>query len=625
MEIALLPNKIAGFSLRAKIETLLNAKSCQRGPGLVAIVINNPLGEDQGGGITRDKLPRLLQHGLGLKLTFITLSGWLAVGLFVSLPARAAPVAPLLPAGLEYDEAPRPWGETFLPKSRPPAQQLLVVDLRGLKPEECIALTCLQGLTSRQQPCLWLARNLQEEEWLGWHRQKGHIKGWKTETNWPALFKQFSRSLKGAIVPDDKLFRGDLLAVNVAACEDLIVATPELAQRLGLEVKFDLRGRFTNYADGLRWLWTHYRSQLNHHLCDFRQPVLLAVGTFDYSLQWRAPMFWISGKKDGLLPGANSAEETQVVAEILSGMAPNAVCVGFPAGIREDEGIGEPPGVELLSRYGKSLVCNNWMVNCSVLSGVRVERLEQPKQPPPPPLERDKTYIALAMSDGDNQILWPAFFKQYFLHPQFGKFPLAFGLGPAIRELQPGVAQWYYEHATPTTEFICDVSGAGYMQPDHFAEAYAARDRARVWSDFLGWTKRLMLSADERSFRTVGGNDDGLARFASALSFCHSIFADMGRYSGVSGITNLTYSLPGGMPVFRAVTTWSYGKDGFLREVREQVGTRRPAFVNGFVHCWTFNMDDLARIHEQRDPDMVFVTPAQLAELYRQAVKNGWQ
>src|ERR1022692_4589666 len=49
MEIAILLNKIAGFSLRAKIETLLNDKSCQGGPGLAAIVINNLLGEDYGG------------------------------------------------------------------------------------------------------------------------------------------------------------------------------------------------------------------------------------------------------------------------------------------------------------------------------------------------------------------------------------------------------------------------------------------------------------------------------------------------------------------------------------------------------------------------------------------------
>jgi hypothetical protein len=78
------------------------------------------------------------------------------------------------------------------------------------------------------------------------------------------------------------------------------------------------------------------------------------------------------------------------------------------------------------------------------------------------------------------------------------------------------------------------------------------------------------------------------------------------------------------MPVFRSVTSWRYGKEGFLKEVREQVGSKRPAFVNGFVHCWTFGPDELALIYEQRDADMVFVTPSQLAALYRQAREKGW-
>jgi hypothetical protein len=95
----------------------------------------------------------------------------------------------------------------------------------------------------------------------------------------------------------------------------------------------------------------------------------------------------------------------------------------------------------------------------------------------------------------------------------------------------------------------------------------------------------------------------------------------MGCYSGRKGIDQLTYRLPDGMPVFRAVTSWRYGKEGFLKEIREQVGRERPAFVNGFVHCWTFGIDELTHIWEQRDPDMVFVTPAQLAELYKQAKK----
>jgi hypothetical protein len=272
--------------------------------------------------------------------------------------------------------------------------------------------------------------------------------------------------------------------------------------------------------------------------------------------------------------------------------------------------------VELLSRYGHSLVCNNHESNCSILSGVRVEWLDQPRQPPAPTLNRDAIYIALALSDGDNQILWPEFFKRYFDHPAFGSFPLAFGMGPAGRELQPGIVGWYFEHAKPTTEFLCDVSGAGYMQPDHFAQDRTEPER--VWSDFLYWTARLMRAEGMKSIRTVGGSDADISRYAAALPFCHSIFADMGRYSGRSGIAHLTYSLPDGMPVFRSVTSWRYGKEGFLREIREQVGKQRPAFVNGFVHCWTFTMDDLARIVAQRDADMVFVTPSQLAALDRQ-------
>ena len=529
------------------------------------------------------------------------------------LRCLAAPEA--LPANLPFSSPSRAWGDTFLPKSRPPARHVLAVPLDGLRNDERIAVTCLQALLAREQPRLWLVRHPEDQGWIEWHQAKGHIDSFETVTNWAGLFRQFPGVAKGAVIPDETLFRGDLLAANVAACEDCIVASPRLAERLGLPVKADLRGRFTNYADGLRWVWANYHDRLNPYLCDFRPPALLPFGTFDYSFQWRGLMFWVAGKKEAAKPGANPAAERRAVAEILAHMPPNGVCVGFPA-LGEGEGMGEPPGVELLSRYGKSLVCNNHGANYSILSGVRIERLEQPKQPLPPPLERNKVYIALVMSDGDNQILWPRFFKGYFEHPAFGQFPLAFGMGPAIRELQPGLAQWYFEHAKPTTEFIADVSGAGYMQPDHFGEAYIECDR--VWAGFLDWTQRLMPLVGERTIRTVGGSDANVARFAKALPFCHSIFADMGRYSGRSGITNLTYTLPDGMPVFRSVTSWRYGKEGFPREIREQVGARRPAFVNGFVHCWTFKMEDLARIHEQRDADMVFVTPAQLAALYRQ-------
>ena len=177
-----------------------------------------------------------------------------------------------------------------------------------------------------------------------------------------------------------------------------------------------------------------------------------------------------------VVAGADRVAEFAMIERILAEMPANGVCLGFPA-MAEGEGMGEPPGVALLSRFGKSLVCTNHGGNYSFSSGIRVDRLTPPDLPPPP-LDLTKISIAFTLSDGDNQILWPVFFQRYFEHPNFGTFPLAFGMGPAIRELQPAVAQWFYERATPTTEFFADVSGAGYIDPDAFATAYRNGDEA---------------------------------------------------------------------------------------------------------------------------------------------------
>lgn len=508
-----------------------------------------------------------------------------------------------------------------MPKSKAPTRQILAVDVEHFTSEERIAATCLQGLTSRDQPRIWILREPLDRTWLDWHKEKRYIDDYRVVTNCAALFQMFPKICRGAIIADTNLYRGGLLALDVAACEDLIIASPELAEKLKLAVKMDLRGRFKTYAEGMRWVWTNYSDRLSHHLCKYMNPALLDSCNFGYDYQWRSVVLWIVGPVDARQAGADPQAEVALVARIFSEMAPNTAVLGFPYG-GEGIGLGEGGGVALASRYGKGLVCSDFLDNTCVMSGVRVDRLAQPQQPPPPPLNRQSIYIALVMSDGDNENAWLAFFKNYFDHPSFGSFPLAFGMGPPLRELMPAVVEWYFEHGSPKTEFIADVSGVAYIDPENYGVAFAERDR--VLAGFLDWTARSMQPLGMRTVRTVGGEDELLVGYVKALPFCHSIFADMGRYSGREGIGRLTYSLPGGTIVFRSVTSWRYGKTGFLREVREQVGSHRPAFINGFVHCWTFAPEDLERIYKERDADMVFVTPAQLAVLYRQAKDRGW-
>lgn len=548
-----------------------------------------------------------------MKVLVPILIGLLVVGCGQSKKAAEAGAAAEVQAAPETKTA-RPWGNSFVPRSHKPADIIRQVSLVGRTKDERIALCCLQGLVARTRPQLWLERDTNIDSfWLNWHRKRGYIKGFERVKDWKGLFKEYRNAYRGAVIADTTLYRGQLIALNVAACEDMIVTTPQLAQQLGIEVKIDLRGRFATYTQGMQWVWETYKKKLNPFLCDSRDPDLVSYATFDMAFQWRGLMFWLTGPDESRLPGVNAKEELKLYEKIFSAMGPSPVCIGFPHR-KGGFGIGEPQGVQLFSRFGMALSCNNHLSNTSILSGMPQTEFKRRALLPTPKLDRSKIYVALVLSDGDNQILWPDFFRRYFQHAEFGTFPLAFGIGPATREMQPGVIEWYYKNAPRETEFIADVSGAGYIDPEYFAASL--NDKDAVWTGYLEWTKRLMKDMDLKSVRTVKGDDDVITRYIRALPECHSIFADMGRYSGHDGIKQLTYELRG-KPVFRSVTSWRYGKDGFLKEIHEQVGRQRPAFVNGFVHCWTFTMDDLVRIHRNAGQEFEFVTPSQLAQLYR--------
>lgn len=532
-------------------------------------------------------------------------------------------LAPEIPGNVPYRETPRPWGETFVPKSRPPRRHLLAVRCEKMGDAERVALACLQGLTCRVDPHLWLLRQPLDREWLEWHQTLGWIDGYEEVADWKMLVKEARMSgvLRGAVVADTGLYRGDQIAINVAACEDALVTTPELAVALDLPVLVDLRGRFSTYAAALRWFLSAYAGRYSVHLADFCAPRRIRDATWTYAYQWRAPLVWGSGEQDERHAGADRFEERRVIAELFASMSPNSPVMGFPAA-EPGQGLGEPPGVELASRYGRALVCSDFLANTGITSGFVVDRLSQKNAPPTPALDRRKIYVALALSDGDNMNAWLKFFRAYFEHPSFGSFPLAFGMGPAVREILPGIARWYFDRSTPVTEFFCDVSGAGYMQPPKFALNLS--DPEKAWAGFLNWTARLLPPMEMRSVRPVEAGAEQVARYARALPFCHSIFTDMGRYSGHSGIRQLTFESDGGMPVFRAATTWRKEVGGPLAEIREQVGDQRPAFVNGFIHCWTFRPEDIAALVAAAGEEYVFVTPSQLADLYRDARKRGW-
>ncbi|MCX7015532.1 MAG: GxGYxYP family putative glycoside hydrolase, partial [Candidatus Sumerlaeota bacterium] len=346
-------------------------------------------------------------------------------------------------------------------------------------------------LKTAKQP-IYVVRDDADQFWLEWLQRKGYIKDYAVVDDWTALARAHADCVRGAVAPDPNLYRGNLIALNVAACEDLLVATPELAQRLGLTVKIDLTGRFPTYVEAMRWLWTQYGAKINPFLADYLAPerARKGAGTVDYSVQQRALMMWPPSDAEANRPGVDPVADLKTIADILSHMAPDGVAIGWPGGAKIDGrqgGLREVLGVDLVSLYGKGIVACGGVGNLSLLSGVRTPPLKQRPQPPAPPLERDRIYVAPVVTDGNNITLYTRYYRDhYYSNGAVTRMPMSFTISPMALDLMPAIVEWYYEQDAMNVEFIAACSGATYIRTPAYCKAYAAG--AAGWANYLDWT-----------------------------------------------------------------------------------------------------------------------------------------
>ena len=521
---------------------------------------------------------------------------------------------PQILANLTLPTPPRPY-PTFQPKTPPPARHLYVADVRHLGHDQQLLLASLQGIVNRTQPRIYLISEDNDQFWLDAMQQQG-----QTGTPIPvadplALVRQFRSAIRGAVVADPKVYVSPCVAVDLAGLDDLVIATPELAAQLKLPIKSDLRGKFKDDADAFRYVRITLLPRLNPYLSLCLDPVLLGSQVDDV-IAAKGMAFWITGPKAQDRPGADEAAEQAEIEKTFARLPLNAVVRGFwwhGDGVGVDEG----PGVSLGSRFGKVTTVSDYVADFSVLSGVPMPRLTQKPQTPAPALDPAKVYIALTMSDGDNLCTWRGYFRSYFTDPLHGTFPIAWGMGPTLLDVAPTIAQWYYQHATPNDEFLCDVSGVGYIYPPDFATAL--QDRNGALQDFYNWTQRYMQRMDMATVRLMNVRTQDIPAVGADLPGVPFLMPDYG-WSGEKDIySEYTYTLPTGQPVFRAITTSGSGAQNLADQVRKRIGTTRPAFANVFIWNWGSKLADIKQMLDILGPEYVAVSPSHLNALYRQS------
>lgn len=530
---------------------------------------------------------------------------------FAKLDALPRPVRY---ANLELPAPVRPY-PAFQPKMPLPAPRLHVADVRDLPSVERRLLVALQGVVNRQQPRIYLVFHDEDRFWFDEMRRRGQT-GEPIACAQPLdLVRIFREELRGAVIPDPQVSASACIAACLSSDSNVVTATPELASRLGLPVVEDLRGKFAGNAEALRFLRTAIFPRLNPFLACCLDPASHDNGALDSIIAARGAVFWITGHRAQHEPGADTAAELEEIKALLAQMPLGATIRGF-WWHGDGVGIDEGPGVTLGSRFGKLTLVSDGVANFSVYSGVPLPSLKQKAALPPPALDRSKVYLSLTMSDGDNLTTWRKYFRDYFTDPLHGSFPIGWGMGPALLDLAPVWAQWYYDQATPTDEFICDVSGIAYMYPSDWAALLTPAGRESAWRAFADWTQEGMQRMDMRGLRIMKVNAEDIARTGRLSPRVSFLLPDYG-YQERSDSPGLTYRLPSGQPVFRAVS-YNGSPEKMAADIRSRVGLSRPAFANAFIWNWGSNMADLKKLLDLLGPEYVPVTPSQLASLYRQ-------
>ena len=513
---------------------------------------------------------------------------------------------------------------TFQPKMPPPARHLYVANIGKLPAAQQRLLVTLQGIVNRSRPRIYLVWGPNDLFWLTQMEKQGQT-GKPIPVKKPlSLVKIFRGSIHGAVIPDPKVFDSPDIAVDVATVDNLVVATPQLAKRLHLPIKVDLRGKFKNDVAALRYLRTKLAPHMNPYLFLCLDPAILGNGAADQIIAARGITFWVTGRLAQKEPGANMAGEKRQLEKLFAATPLDAVVRGFwwhGVGI----GLGEGGGVKLGSQFGKVTVVSDDVHNFSVFSGVRIKSLKQ-KFAPAPKLNPAKFYISVTISDGDNMDTWQSFFQHWFQSPYHGKFAVGWGMGPTLIDVAPTVARWYYQHAGPKDEFLADVSGLGYIRPTSWATRL--RDRNAAFQDFYRWTWHYMNRMDMKTLRPMQSwgrkNLDAptIAKIAAALPRVKFLMPDYG-WAGEKRYHHITYKLPSGQVVFRSGTNWTTKEARevpyLVKQIRAHLGKKRPRFMNVFICNWFMGPHRLYRMLKMLGPDYVDVTPSQLNTLYREA------
>lgn len=541
------------------------------------------------------------------------------------------------------------------------------------------AAVCLQGLINRDRARLYLEWDQTDPYWLdslpgAGYALKPHAIDFDFLRRNVGAGGVFAGSAKGLLLYDTAIFRRSSgsyagawrILVNVygimAAEEDLVPIPYQDRDKWDLPVKYDAGFGATRSPElwaesqdpdaAYRWVVTKYPTFSGPSPLALLHPGSLRMR--DYLVAHRIhPLYYWEGMAAGT---------RQLFDSVLARTRPNQFMMGIWNIPEWGRGIDDPKGFDfhgpccsehdylrLLSKFGKFMAVTGeeGISNLSWHSGLPqlvrdFRKSGGPGKPgesgrPVEILDRNKHYISLIVSDGDN--LWYLWKHDMLASPRFLRnpakvtAPLTWTLNPGMADLMPGILSWLYLRSDAKDIFASALNGPGYFLLDDYANLYGPdrepiiREYFRMAGDYLNRAgQKSIWMVDNYAYALPGRIDSAttLREWTWAAQELYrtngtlSVAADYGARPAMRGPADFSQSV-GNVPIFNAVDDDLPEVDSMAAEIRRNTPKDGQGFMHVFLINWNFRPDKVNALLAKLGDGYKAVDLETLGRLYREA------
>ena len=481
-------------------------------------------------------------------------------------------------------------------------QSLDVAEVNDTPGDLCLLLATLQGLVNRSRPQIYLLEGLPAEGTETWLHNL-HIPYQIHSDPWEVVDK-YIYAARGVIIYDSRIMNTVNVATTIAGLDDGLVVSPSLAQRLtaepyNLPVLTDLRGKFANDTEANVWQVQHLWPRVSHRMLVGLLPTTPSklvghVTTYgylrDYVVANRAMVFWYS-----LLNPIEVALFKQVLADV----QPGTPYLGW-----YDK---EYRGVRLTSSYGVYTLAADYFSNLTVFSGIKTRTYVQKSRPAPP--LKNKIYLTMTMSEGDNLQYTQHTMRKLWEDPQRGHVPLNWSLNPILLDAAPSILSHYQRTATPDDDLISSPSGSGYYYPSCWSTNNLNRflQRTNTYLARTGMHVIFILDSQYTLPRAV------------SQAYSQQLHASGILLNWWNTLSQAIVSA-GNLPVSTQVT--AIDRVQMLRSIRQSAANwnrKAPLFISALAISWNLTPTDMKYVADHLGSDYSVVRGDQYFELFRKA------